>query len=105
MRGVFGVGPAFPPRLLHLWIGKRQIGLRRLTLWLACVISLLAGSASSHDASYGGVFRSRDLGAAWLTGNAASSGTAQMVSTTPLPTLSVGNLHGNDPRPSKGQGG
>jgi len=27
----------------------------------------LAGSASAHDASsYGGVFRSRDLGAAWL---------------------------------------
>jgi photosystem II stability/assembly factor-like uncharacterized protein len=31
------------------------------------VLSLLAGSASSHDAgSYGGVFRSRDLGATWL---------------------------------------
>jgi len=31
------------------------------------VVSLLAGSASAHDASsYGGVFRSRDLGAAWL---------------------------------------
>ena len=30
-------------------------------------MSLLAGSASAHDASsYGGVFRSRDLGAAWL---------------------------------------
>jgi len=30
-------------------------------------MSLLAGSASPHDASsYGGVFRSRDLGAAWL---------------------------------------
>jgi photosystem II stability/assembly factor-like uncharacterized protein len=30
-------------------------------------MSLLAGSASGHDASsYGGVFRSRDLGAAWL---------------------------------------
>jgi hypothetical protein len=40
---------------------------RRLTLWLACVVSLLAGSASAHDASsYGGVFRSRDLGTAWL---------------------------------------
>jgi photosystem II stability/assembly factor-like uncharacterized protein len=39
----------------------------RLTLWLACVMSLLAGSASAHDASsYGGVFRSRDFGAAWL---------------------------------------
>jgi photosystem II stability/assembly factor-like uncharacterized protein len=37
------------------------------TLWLACAVSLLAGSASPHDASsYGGVFRSRDLGAAWL---------------------------------------
>jgi photosystem II stability/assembly factor-like uncharacterized protein len=48
--------------------------MRRLTLWvrqlafaLACMLSLPAGSASSHDASsYGGVFRSRDLGAAWL---------------------------------------
>src|SRR5256886_2210160 len=67
MSGVFGVGPAFPPRLLRFGIGKEQIGLRRLTLWLACVMSLLAGSASPHDASsYGGVFRSRDLGAAWL---------------------------------------
>jgi photosystem II stability/assembly factor-like uncharacterized protein len=37
-------------------------------LWLACVVPLLAGSASAHDASgYGGVFRSRDLGAAWLS--------------------------------------
>src|SRR5205814_1811633 len=35
--------------------------------FLACVVFLLAGSASAHDASsYGGVFRSRDLGAAWL---------------------------------------
>src|ERR1700681_3037274 len=67
MRGVFGVGPASPPRPLHLGIGKKPIGVRRLTLWLACVMSLVAGSASSHDASsYGGVFRSRDLGAAWL---------------------------------------
>jgi photosystem II stability/assembly factor-like uncharacterized protein len=48
--------------------------MRRLTLWvrqlafgLAGMLFLLAGSASSHDASsYGGVFRSRDLGAAWL---------------------------------------
>ncbi len=42
--------------------------MRRLTLWLACVVPLLLpGSASPHDASsYGGVFRSRDLGAAWL---------------------------------------
>jgi photosystem II stability/assembly factor-like uncharacterized protein len=31
------------------------------------VLSLLSGSASPHDASsYGGVFRSRDLGATWL---------------------------------------
>src|SRR5258707_8406972 len=72
MRGVFGVGPVSPPRPLHpgigkIGIGKKQIGVRRLTLWLACVLSLLAGSASPHDASsYGGVFRSRDLGAAWL---------------------------------------
>src|ERR1700726_2835223 len=67
MSGVFGVGPVSPPRLLHLGIGKKRIGVRRLTLWVACVTSLLAGSASPHDASsYGGVFRSRDLGAAWL---------------------------------------
>src|SRR3954464_92527 len=74
MNGVFGVGPAFPPRPLLIEAGKKQIGLRQLALWvrqvafwLACVVSLLAGSASSHDASsYGGVFRSRDLGAAWL---------------------------------------
>jgi photosystem II stability/assembly factor-like uncharacterized protein len=40
---------------------------RALIVWLACVMSLLAGSAAAHDASsYGGVFRSRDLGAAWL---------------------------------------
>jgi photosystem II stability/assembly factor-like uncharacterized protein len=46
---------------------KKEIGVRGLTLWLACLLSLLAGSASPHDASsYGGVFRSRDLGAAWL---------------------------------------
>src|SRR6202163_17746 len=67
MRGVFGVGAAFSPRPLHPGIGKEQIGLRRLTLWLACVMLLVAGSASPHDASsYGGVFRSRDLGAAWV---------------------------------------
>src|SRR5258705_762216 len=67
MRGAFGVGPVSPPRPLHPGIGKKPIGVRRLTLWLACVVSLLAGSASAHDASsYGGVFRSRDLGAAWL---------------------------------------
>ena len=67
MRGVFGVGPVFPPRPLHPGIGKKPIGVCRLTFWLACLVSLLAGSASAHDASsYGGVFRSRDLGAAWL---------------------------------------
>src|ERR1700737_952618 len=67
MRGVLGGGAASPPRRLHFGIGKKQIGLRRLTLWLACVVSLLAGSASPHGASsYGGVFRSRDLCAAWL---------------------------------------
>src|ERR1700745_730677 len=67
MRGVFGVGPTSTPRPLHLGIGEKQIGVRWLTLWLACVVSLMAGSASPHDASsYGGVFRSRDLGAAWL---------------------------------------
>jgi photosystem II stability/assembly factor-like uncharacterized protein len=67
MTGLFGVGPAGSPRLLHLGIRKKQLGLRRLTLWLVCVASLLASSASAHDASsYGGVFRSRDLGAAWL---------------------------------------
>jgi photosystem II stability/assembly factor-like uncharacterized protein len=44
-----------------------EIGVRRLSLWLVCVVSLLAGGASAHDASsYGGVFRSRNLGAAWL---------------------------------------
>jgi photosystem II stability/assembly factor-like uncharacterized protein len=67
MRGVFGVGPDSPPRPLHPKIGKKQTGRGRLTLLLACVMSLVAGSASPHDASsYGGVFRSRDLGAAWL---------------------------------------
>src|SRR5262245_6174371 len=67
MSGVFGVGPACPPRQPHLGIGEKQFGLRRLTLWLVCIASLLAGGASAHDASsYGGVFRSRDLGAAWL---------------------------------------
>jgi photosystem II stability/assembly factor-like uncharacterized protein len=61
------VGPVFPPRSLHPGIGRKQIGFSRLTLCIACVLSLLAGSASSHDASsYGGVFRSRDLGATWL---------------------------------------
>jgi photosystem II stability/assembly factor-like uncharacterized protein len=41
--------------------------MRWLTFCLACVLSLMTGSASPHDASgYGGVFRSRDLGAIWL---------------------------------------
>jgi photosystem II stability/assembly factor-like uncharacterized protein len=41
--------------------------MRWLTLCLACMLSVLAASASAHDASgYGGVFRSRDLGATWL---------------------------------------
>jgi hypothetical protein len=67
MTGVFGVGSAFPPRPLHPGTGRKQIGVRGLTLWLACVVCLMADSASPHDASsYGGVFRSRDLGAAWL---------------------------------------
>src|SRR5215475_11823135 len=67
MRSAFGVEQARPPRPLHLRIGNKQIVLRRLILWLACVVPLLSGSASPHDASsYGGVFRSRDLGAAWL---------------------------------------
>src|SRR5207248_1757308 len=63
----FRMGPVVPPRPLHLGMRREQIGVRRLTFWLACVVFLLAGSASAHDASsYGGVFRSRDLGAAWL---------------------------------------
>ena len=67
MSGVLGVGQASLPRPLHLAIKKKQVGVRQLTLWLACVMSLLTGNASAHDASsYGGVFRSRDLGAAWL---------------------------------------
>jgi hypothetical protein len=49
MRSVFEVGPVFPPRPLNL--GKEQIAVRWLTFWLACVVSLLAGSASAHDAS------------------------------------------------------
>src|SRR5215475_73199 len=65
MTGVFrGRGPASLSRPLILGL---EFGLGRLTLGLVCVVSLLAGSASAHDASsYGGVFRSRDLGAAWL---------------------------------------
>jgi len=67
MRGIFGAGPGPTPGPLHLGTGRKQNGARWLTLWLACVVCLMADSASSHDASsYGGVFRSRDLGAAWL---------------------------------------
>src|SRR6201987_5282728 len=67
MRGAFGVGPGFPPRSLDPATGRRTIGVRWLPLCFACVMSLLTGGASAHDASsYGGVFRSRDLGAAWL---------------------------------------
>ena len=67
MRGVFEVGSVFPPRPLDPATGRRSICARWLPLWLACVMFLLTGSVSAHDASsYGGVFRSRDLGAAWL---------------------------------------
>jgi photosystem II stability/assembly factor-like uncharacterized protein len=38
-----------------------------LIFWFACVLPLLAAGASAHDrGSYGGVFRSRNLGATWL---------------------------------------
>jgi len=68
MRNAFEVGPAFPPRPLQPGKRREQIGVRWRTFWLACVISLLVGGAEAHDASsYGGVFRSRDLGAAWLS--------------------------------------
>ena len=40
MRGVFGVGSAFPPDRFILGLEKKQIGGRRLTLSLACVVSL-----------------------------------------------------------------
>jgi photosystem II stability/assembly factor-like uncharacterized protein len=67
MSGVFGLGPGSPARTLHAGIGRKQIGARWVSLWLACVACLMAGSASPHDASsYGGVFRSRDFGATWL---------------------------------------
>ena len=67
MRVVFGVGPASTPRLPYLGIERKQIGRRWLPVWLACIVCFLSGSAPAHDASsYGGVFRSRDLGAAWL---------------------------------------
>jgi len=36
MRGAFG-WTSLPPRPLHPGIGKKPIGVRRLTLWLACV--------------------------------------------------------------------
>src|SRR6516162_94457 len=66
MTSVFEVG-LVPPRPHHLMTRKSQFGPHRMTLWLVCVASLLTGSASAHDpSSYGGVFRSRDLGAAWL---------------------------------------
>jgi photosystem II stability/assembly factor-like uncharacterized protein len=67
MTGAFGVGPAIPPRPLPFGIRERQCRPRRLSFWLVCAAFLFAGSASAHDASsYGGVFRSRDLGATWL---------------------------------------
>src|SRR6516164_11470604 len=67
MRVVIGVGPASTPRLPYLGIERKQIGRRWLPLWLACIVCFLSSSASAHDASsYGGVFRSRDLGATWL---------------------------------------
>ena len=38
-----------------------------LILWFGCMLPLLSGGASAHDpGSYGGVFRSRNLGATWL---------------------------------------
>ena len=67
MSGVFGVGPVPPPRPFDPGLIKKPVGVRRLAFLLACMLPLLAGSASAHDSSsYGGVFRSRDLGAAWL---------------------------------------
>jgi photosystem II stability/assembly factor-like uncharacterized protein len=46
---------------------ENMIGLSRLAICVACLLTLVPRSASSHDASsYGGVFRSRDLGATWL---------------------------------------
>src|SRR3954453_13051932 len=67
MTRFFGVGLDVPPRSHDPAAGRGAIGARWLPVWFACVLFLLPGSASSHDASsYGGVFRSRDLGAAWL---------------------------------------
>jgi photosystem II stability/assembly factor-like uncharacterized protein len=63
----FRGGNGLPAPIAPSWIGKELLGVCRLTFWLAAVMSLVAGSASAHDASaYGGVFRSRDFGAAWL---------------------------------------
>jgi photosystem II stability/assembly factor-like uncharacterized protein len=64
-------GGVSPPLLGKRPLGRSsrdwKLGVRLLTLRLVCVVCLLAGAASAHDASsYGGVFRSRDLGAAWL---------------------------------------
>jgi photosystem II stability/assembly factor-like uncharacterized protein len=43
-----------------------KLCIRPLIVGLACLV-LIAGGASAHDASsYGGAFRSRDLGASWL---------------------------------------
>src|SRR3954447_2915789 len=67
MTSVFGVGLDVPPRSHDPAAGRGAIGARWLPVWFACVLSLLAGSSLAHDASsYGGVFRSRGLGAAWL---------------------------------------
>jgi photosystem II stability/assembly factor-like uncharacterized protein len=68
MTGALGVGPASPPRPLYLDVdvGKKPFGLRRLAIWLVCVASLVSGASAHDPSSYGGVFRSRDLGATWL---------------------------------------
>ncbi len=63
-------------------------------------------SASSHDASnYAGVFRSRDLGAAWLTGKRRQLGRRADGQHHAHADAFGWDLHGNNPRPSKGQGG
>ena len=42
--------------------------MHRLILWLACFLLTLNSSARAHDpSSYGGVFRSRDLGRSWIS--------------------------------------
>ena len=65
MKGVFGVGTVSPPRPLHPAIGKKPIGVRRLALWLACVVSLLAGTdlgiLSSHNGGRSWVPEARDV--------------------------------------------